>query len=367
MSNIPLVDLAAQYRDLRDEILPVVESVMRSGDFILGAEVALFEEEFARYCGVAHAVGVANGTEALHLAVRALGLGPGDEVITAANTFIATALAVSYTGATPVFVDVRPEDFNLDPSWLESAITAHTKAIIPVHLYGQPADMEAILAVARQHHLYVIEDACQAHGAALGANKAGSWGDAGCFSFYPGKNLGAYGDGGAVVTNNADLAEKIRLLRNIGQQKKYLHTQVGYNSRLDTLQAAVLRVKLRHLDDWNARRRAAALQYHERLAGLEVILPAEKPGAKHVRHLYVIQHQRRDPLQEFLKAQGIACGIHYPVPLPQQQPYRGIRTVPQNVPVTSALAQNIISLPLYPEISEEQIDRVVRALKQFGA
>ncbi len=367
MQNIPLVDLTTQYQNLRDEILPAIENVMRRGDFILGREVALFEEEFARYCGVAHAVGVASGTDALHLAVLALGLGPGDEVITAANTFIATALAISYTGATPVFVDVRPEDFNLDAALLERAITARTKAIIPVHLYGQPADMKAILGVARKHGLKVIEDACQAHGAAIGEVSAGACGDVGCFSFYPGKNLGAYGDGGAVVTNDARLAEKIRLLRNIGQKEKYVHTHLGYNSRLDTLQAAILRVKLRHLEEWNECRRAAARHYHERLTGLEAVCPQERPGVKHVYHLYVIQHRHRDPLLEALKQHGVSCGIHYPMPLPQQEPFREMRTVPPGVPVTTTLTRNILSLPLYPEISLDQIDQVVEAIKEFEA
>lgn len=367
MQNIPLVDLVTQYQNLRDELHAAVEGVMRSGDFILGREVTLFEQEFARYCGVAHAIGVASGADALHLTLRALGLAPGDEVITAANTFIATALAISYTGATPVFVDVNPGDFNMDPALVESAITAHTKAIIPVHLYGQPADMEAILRIAQRHNLKVIEDACQAHGALIGETKVGSWGEAGCFSFYPGKNLGAYGDGGAVVTNNTQVAEKIRVLRNLGQKEKYIHTHLGYNSRLDTLQAAILRVKLRHLDEWNERRRMAAQLYDEKLAGLDVLCPAMKPGVKHVYHLYVIQHQQRDQLVKFLHEKGIHCGIHYPVPLPQQEPYRRVRCVPEGAPVTTALARHIISLPLYPEITAEQIGRVVEAIEEFCA
>jgi len=365
--NIPFVDLVAQYQNLQGEIFPALQRVMSRGDFILGEEVDLFEQEFARYCGVAHSVGVASGTEALHLAVRALGIGPGDEVITAANTFIATALAVSYTGATPVFVDVRREDFNIDVTLIERAITRRTRAIIPVHLYGQPAGMQGILQIAAQYNLKVIEDASQAHGATIGDRRVGSFGDIGCFSFYPGKNLGAYGDGGAIVTNDAQLAETIRLLRNYGQKTKYVHTMLGYNSRLDTMQAAILRVKLRHLDEWNKRRRRAAQFYHERLAGLDVPLPKEKSGVRHVYHLYVIQHRRRDQLLQALTAQGISCGIHYPVPLHQQQPYRGMSTMPVGAPVTSELSREILSLPIYPEISEEQITRVVEAAKRFQA
>jgi dTDP-4-amino-4,6-dideoxygalactose transaminase len=367
MNHIPLVDLAVQYQELRHEILPALERVMSTTQFILGEDVELFEQEFARFCGVQHCIGVASGTDALHLAVRALGIGPGDEIITAANTFIATALGATFAGATPVFVDVNADDFNLNAQLLEQAITARTKAIIPVHLYGQPADMEAILKIARQHNLKVIEDASQAHGAMIGSQKVGSFGDLACFSFYPGKNLGAYGDGGAVVTNDAKLAEKLRLLRNYGQKKKYVHTLAGYNSRLDTMQAAILRIKLRHLDRWTERRRAAARMYNELLSGVDVVRPKEIKGRKHVYHIYAIQHPQRDLLIEHLKHKEIFCGIHYPLPLPQQEPYREHKTVPHGAPVTMKLAENIVSLPLYPEMTEQQVMRVVEEIKRFGA
>lgn len=363
--EIPFVDLVQQYRALRAEVLPALDEVMQRGDFILGKEVALFEKAFAEYCGVQHCIGVANGTEALHLALRALGLGPGAEVITAANTFIATAFAISYTGAAPVFVDVRPNDYNLDPELLEQALTARTKAIIPVHLYGQPAAMSAIMQFAQRHNLIVVEDACQAHGARYHEQPVGSFGRAACFSFYPGKNLGAYGDGGAVVTNDAALAERIRRLRQYGQAERYLHAESGYNSRLDTLQAAILLLKLRRLDAWNEQRREAANLYREYLADSACVLPEEPPHTRHVYHLFVIQHERREALRAALQERGVQCGIHYPVPLPLQAPYREARTVPQGAPVTARLAQRILSLPMFPEISRVQIKRVAQALKSL--
>lgn len=360
--EIPFVDLVQQYQALRAEVLPALDEVMQRGDFILGRDAERFEAAFADYCGVQHCVGVASGTDALHLALRALGLGPGDEVITAANTFIATAFAISYTGAAPVFVDVRPEDYNLDPNLLEDALTARTKAIIPVHLYGQPAAMDAILQFAQRHNLIVVEDACQAHGARFHEQPVGSFGHAACFSFYPGKNLGAYGDGGAVVTNDAALARRIRGLRQYGQTEKYIHAELGYNSRLDTLQAAILLAKLRHLDAWNEQRRAAAKLYRDFLADSSCVLPQEQPHARHVYHLFVIQHERREVLRTGLQQQGIQCGIHYPVPLHLQAPYRDARTVPPGVPVTTRLAQRILSLPMFPEVSRLQIKRVAQTV-----
>jgi dTDP-4-amino-4,6-dideoxygalactose transaminase len=365
--NIPLVDLITQYQNIRDEILPAIEHVMSSAQFILGEDVSLFETEFAHYCGVKHCIGVASGTDALHLSLRALDVGPGDEVITAGNTFIATALAISFAGATPVFVDVSKNDFNIDVNLIESAITDHTKAIIPVHLYGQPADMDAIMLLARKHNLKVIEDACQAHGARYKDRPAGSIGDAGCFSFYPGKNLGAYGDGGAIITNDANLADKIRLLRQYGQQEKNVHLVLGYNSRLDTLQAAILRVKLNHLEQWNEKRRNIAQTYRELLSDTELVLPLEKPDVNHVYHLFVIQHEQRDQLNATLKAKGVFCGIHYPQPLHQQRPYHHTRTVPDGLPVATELTAKILSLPMFPEISENQIGIVVQAIKDFCA
>jgi dTDP-4-amino-4,6-dideoxygalactose transaminase len=365
--SIPMVDLVGQYRNLREDILPAMERVMDTGQFILGEEVGLFESEFARYCGVEHCVGVNSGTDALLLALRALDIGPGDEVITAANTFIATALAISNVGADPVLVDVREGDFNLDPARVEEAITPRTRAIIPVHLYGQPADMDALRAIAERHDLRIVEDACQAHGAWHGEQRTGTLGDIGCFSFYPGKNLGAYGDGGAVVTNDAALAGRLRLDRQYGQKVKYVHESLGLNSRLDSMQAAVLRVKLRHLDEWNDRRRALASLYTRLLEECGVVLPQEHEGLHHVWHLYVIRHPERDALLEALNAEGIGAGIHYPVPIHEQTPYRHVRTVPEGAPVASALAREILSLPLFPEMTGEQVERVVAAVRRFTA
>lgn len=365
--RIPLVELAGQYRMLRDEILPAMDGVMSQAQFILGEDVTRFEEEFAAYCGARHCVGVASGLDALQLALRAVGVGPGDEVITAANTFIASALAITHAGATPVLADVRADDFNLDPEAVERAITPRTKAILPVHLYGQPARMDEIMDIARRHGLKVVEDACQAHGARYGAARAGAMGDAGCFSFYPGKNLGAYGDGGAVVTDDPQVAERLRLDRNYGSRVKYIHESAGHNSRLDTLQAAVLRIKLRRLDEWNARRRALADLYRELLADADVLLPVEMRGVEHVHHLFVIRHPERDRLLAELHARGIGAGVHYPVPIHEQAPYADIRTVPDGAPVATALSREILSLPLYPEMTEAQVAEVAEAVRECAA
>lgn len=363
--SVPFLDLVRQYQDIRNEVIPAVEKVMCKGQFILGEEVDVFEEEFGRYCGVDHCVGVSSGTEALHLALRALNIGPGDEVITVANTFAATAFATSYSGATPVFVDVDPTDYNIDVDLIESAVSNRTKAIIPVHLYGQPADMDGILAVAYEYGLKVIEDACQAHGGEYRGRRAGSIGDVGCFSFYPGKNLGAYGDGGAVVTNSREVADEIRVLRNYAQRVKNVHPALGFNSRLDTVQAAVLLVKLRYLDNWNDKRRAAAREYGKLLSDRNIDVPREHPDVRHVYHLYVIQHEQRDGLLAYLKERGILCGIHYPIPLNQQEPYLSTRTIPDGVPVSTELSKKILSLPMFPEITKEQIYRVVDGIVSF--
>ena len=365
--RIPLVELAGQYRMLRDEVLPAMDGVMSEAQFILGEDVARFEEEFAAFCGAKYCVGVASGLDALQLALRAVGVGPGDEVITAANTFIASALAVTHTGATPVLADVREDDFNLDPEAVERAITPRTRAILPVHLYGQPARMDEIRHIARRHGLKVVEDACQAHGARYGAARAGAMGDAGCFSFYPGKNLGGYGDGGAVVTDDPKVAERLRLDRNYGSRVKYVHDSAGFNSRLDTLQAAVLRIKLRRLDGWNARRRELAALYRELLADADVLLPAEMRGVEHVYHLFVIRHPERDRLIADLHARGIGAGVHYPIPIHEQAPYAGIRTVPDGAPVSTMLARQILSLPLYPEMTEAQVAEVADAVRECAA
>lgn len=365
MMRVPFVDLLAQYADIQGEVLPAVKGVMSRGQFILGEEVEIFEREFARYCEAEYCVGVSSGTEALHLALRALDVGPGDEVVTVANTFVATAFAISYVGATPVFVDVQASDYTMDVDLLGRALTRRTRAIIPVHLYGHPAEMDTILQVAAEYGLKVIEDACQAHGAEYKGRRVGSFGDVGCFSFYPGKNLGAYGDGGAVVTNSPEVAKRIRSLRNYAQPAKNVHNSVGFNSRLDTLQAAILLVKLRHLNRWNDQRRAAAAEYSKLLGGKNMVLPSENSDVRHVYHLYVVQHEARDELLEYLKGQGIVCGIHYPLPLSKQMPYRSAKTVPDGVPVSMDLSRKILSLPMFPELAKEHIRTVAEEVALF--
>ena len=336
--------------------------VVENADFILGDDVEAFEAEYAEYCGTSHAVGLDSGLSALELGMRALGIGPGDEVITPAHSFIASSSAISFTGATPIWVDCDPNTYNIDPDRLKDAITSRTKAIMPVHLYGQPADMDAVLEVARNHGLLVIEDACQAHGARYQGRRVGSLGDIGAFSFYPGKNLGAYGDAGALVTGNADVAEKVRMMRNYGQRKKYDHVHLAWNRRLDTLQAAVLRVKLRHLDVWNEARRRLASVYDELLAESGLQLPRVAPDRDHVFHLYVVQSARRDDLFAHLNANGVQAGIHYPIPIHRQEVYRDRDFGAGSFPVTESLAPRLLSLPMYPELSNEQARRVADAV-----
>ncbi len=364
--SIPLVDLKAQYAALRVEIDRALQGVLDSTAFIMGPEIARFEEAFAVWCGASHCVGVSSGTAALELALRAVGVGPGDGVITVAHTFIATAEAISAVGATPIFVDVDPVSYNMDPAALELAITPAVRAVIPVHIYGQPAAMAAINAVAQAHGLAVIEDAAQAHGATLHGARAGTLAQVGCFSFYPGKNLGAYGDAGAVITADPGLAAQIRLLRNHGRRAKYEHEVVGFGERLDTLQAAVLLAKLPHLDDWTAARRRLARRYSERLATLDLVLPQEMEGVESAWHLYVIRTARRDELLAFLKAHGVEAGVHYPLPLHLQPAYAHLGYVRGNLPVTEAVAASCLSLPLYPELTDAQQDRVVALLRRFG-
>ena len=364
--TIPFVELKVRDARLRRELSMAIERVVDGAQFILGSDVASFERAFAEYCGVGHCVGLANGTEALHLTLRALDIGPGDEVITAANTYIATAMAIAYTGATPVFVDVDPDDYLIDAELIERAITPRTKAIIPVHLYGQPADMRAILAIAEKHGLAVVQDACQAHGAQINDVPVASFGTAACFSFYPSKNLGAFGDGGGVVTNSAKLAERIRVLRNLGQRAKNEFVTLGHNCRLDTLQAAILEVKLRYLDEANEQRRAAAERYRELLKDSDLIVPTERPGVSHVYHLFVVQHEQRDLLMAHLQEAGVQCGIHYPQPLHQIRTFPSARTVPDGAPVSSRLAERILSLPMYPEISSDAIEHVCDAIESFS-
>ncbi len=365
--QIPFVDLVNQCDELATEVMPAIERVVRRAAFILGDEVQEFEDKFADYCDTDYCVGVANGTEAIHLALRAVGVGPGDEVVTAGNSFVATTYAISHTGAMPVLVDINETDHNINVDLIERAITTRTKAIVPVHLYGQPSNMDAIRRIADHHGLKIVEDACQAHGAECDGKRAGSFGDAGCFSFYPGKNLGAYGDGGAVVTNDPDVADRLRLLRNYGQRQKNVHSLLAFNSRLDTIQAAVLLVKLPYLDDWNNKRRKAADLYRQQLQNSDLVLPVENIGSRHVYHLFVVKHDQRDQLIEHLQKQQIFCGIHYPAPLHHAEPYSTIRTIPRDLPVCSQLANRIFSLPMFPGITEEQISRVCDALKSFDA
>lgn len=355
--RVPFVDLQAHHAPLRAELEAAVSAVGCRSDFILGAAVEAFEREFAAFVGVSHAVGVASGLSAIELALRAHGVGPGDEVITAANTFIATVFAIMAVGATPTLVDVERDTYTIDPERIAAAITPRTRAIIPVHLYGQPADMDRIGALASQHDLLVVEDAAQAHGARYRGRRTGTFGDSAAFSFYPSKNLGAWGDAGMVVTNDAAVAERVRVLRNVGQRAKYLHACAGTNARLDTVQAAVLRVKLPHLDGWNGRRRAHAERYRSRL-GTRIHLPAAASDREHIYHLFVVEVDRRDALQVSLKAAEIDTGIHYPVPVHLQEACASLRYKRGDFPVTEAAADRIVSLPMYPELTTSQIDFV---------
>lgn len=363
--DVPFVDLTAQLAGISAEIQEAISRTLRSADFILGSDVRAFEEEFAAYCGVDRAVAVDSGTSALELALLACGIQRGDEVITAANTFIATALAVSNVGATPVLVDVDRATSCIDVTEIERAITCRTKAIIPVHLYGHPADIDPIVDLATQRGLSVIEDACQAHGAIYRGSRVGSFGKAAAFSFYPGKNLGAYGDGGAVVTNDRRVADAVELLRNYGQRQKYQHLVRGFNRRLDTIQAAVLRVKLRHLDTWNAARSEHARTYQSLLQGTAVRTPTAADQVNPVWHLFVIRTPRRDALREHLTKLGVATGIHYPIPIHLQPAYRDLGYHPGDFPNTEQAAEEILSLPMYPELGAEAIGRVAAAISTF--
>jgi dTDP-4-amino-4,6-dideoxygalactose transaminase len=361
------VDLAAQHQAISAEINQAMSKVVRESDFILGRAVRLFEEEFAGFCEAQFAVGLDSGTSALELALRAHDIGPGDEVITAANSFIASALAVSHAGATPVLVDVDPETYTIDISAIHKAITARTKAVIPVHLYGHPADMDPIRQLAERHRLIVIEDACQAHGARYKGRRAGSLGHAAAFSFYPGKNLGACGDGGMLVTNDRGLAKRVEMLRNYGQEEKYHHLIQGYNRRLDTLQAAVLRLKLKYLEEWNAARRQHADLYRRLLEGCGAVLPQEAEYAKSVWHIYVIRVHQRDAFREHLAGRGISTGIHYPIPIHMQPAYRELGYKRGDFPVTEEYAQRMVSLPMYAELTPDQIDFVAEAIREFAS
>lgn len=370
---VPFLDLTRQYKKIKGEILSATQRVYEKGRFILGEEVSAFEKEFSHYCGVRYGVGVGSGTDALYLALKAAGIGEGDEVITVANSFVATALAISFTGAKPLFVDIDPKTYTMDPNHLELLLKHQKakgsgrkiKAVLPVHLYGHPADMDSIMAIANRYDLIVIEDVCQAHGAKYGKKKVGSFGAMGCFSFYPTKNLGGYGDGGMVVTNHKRHGQNLRLLRCYGERKKYEHILKGHNSRLDEIQAAILRVKLKYLDEWNGERRRKAKIYTQMLSPLGVVCPSEKKGVRHVYHLYTIKTKKRDSLQAFLKKKGIETLIHYPIPIPLQKAYQELGYGRRDFPMTNLWSRKILSLPFFPEMKESEMEEVAEGIRCF--
>jgi dTDP-4-amino-4,6-dideoxygalactose transaminase len=364
---IPFLDLKAQYLSIKDEIGEAIAAVLESGHFVLGEQVESFEHDFAAYCGARYGVAVNSGTSALHLALLALGVGPGDEVITVPFTFVATVAAIHYTGARTIFVDIDPRSFTMDPHQLEGAITDRTKAIMPVHLYGQPADMTAISEIARRHGVAVIEDACQAHGAEHCGKRVGSLGDLACFSFYPGKNLGAYGEGGIVVTNHEPLARTIRMMRDWGQERKYHHVLKGYNYRLEAIQGAILGVKLRHLEYWTKARRGHARLYDSFLSQSAVEPPKATPHARHVYHVYAVRSRDRDALQSYLQTRGIQTGIHYPIPVHLQKAYADLGYRKGDFPHSERAAAQVLSLPMYPELSTPAIEQVAEAVRSFSA
>ena len=361
---IPFLDLKAQYQSIKNEIDAAVLGVLASGQYILGEEVVRLEQEFADYCNVKHAIAVNTGTSALHLSLLAAGVGPGDEVITVPFTFVATVSAICYTGATPVFVDVEPVTLTMDPAQLEAKITSRTKAIIPVHLYGQMADMDGIMAIADHHRIPVIEDACQAHGARYKGARAGSIGVSGCFSFYPGKNLGACGEGGIVVTNSDDQAKTMRMLRDWGQEQRYHPLLKGFNYRMDAIQGAILRIKLRHLEAWTEARRSHGRRYSSLLAGSSHLkTPIEVADRRHVYHVYAIRSRDRDGLQRMLTAEGIPSGLHYPIPVHLQKAHADLGYQVGDFPVSEAAAREVLSLPIYPEMPVQHVDQVAAALE----
>jgi dTDP-4-amino-4,6-dideoxygalactose transaminase len=361
---IPFLDLKSQYISIKNEIDNAVLKVLDSTQFALGDEVFAFEKEFAAYCSASEGIAVNTGTSALHLALLAAGIGPGDEVITTPFTFVATVAAIDYTGAKAVFVDIDPVSYTIDVTKIEQAITERTKAILPVHLYGQPADMDSIMEIAQRHGLVVIEDAAQAHRAEYKGQRVGSIGDIGCFSFYPGKNLGAYGEGGIAVTNNPEYARTMRMLRDWGQEKRYHHVLKGYNYRMDGIQGAILRVKLRYLDKWTEARRANAALYDELLADSGVKTPVAMPYSHHVYHVYVVRSHQRDALQQKLNERGIHTGIHYPVPVHLQQAYADLGYKLGDFPVSETVANEVLSLPMYAELSSEQVKIVSAAVSE---
>jgi dTDP-4-amino-4,6-dideoxygalactose transaminase len=362
---IPLVDLKSQYESIKDEIDTAIAAVVESCQFILGEQVEKFEGDFANYCQARFALGVNSGTSALHLALLAAGVGPGDEVITVSYTFVATAAAILYTGAKPVFVDINPFTCNIEPGKIEAAITDRTKVIMPVHLYGVCADMDPILDIARRHNLLVIEDAAQAHGAEYKGRRAGSMGDLACFSFYPGKNLGAYGEAGAVVTNHERYVEPMKQLRDQGQSKKYLHERVGYNYRQEAIQGAVLGVKLKHLDKWNADRRDHADVYRRELAETGLRLLEVPADCKSVYHIFPLFTQQRDELREHLQASGVSTGVHYPIPVHLQPGFRNLGFDEGDLPQTERVCREVLSLPMYPELTNDTLMQIADKVRQF--
>lgn len=365
MRKVSLLDLTAQYEDIKPEIKQAVDNVLESGNYIMGPFVKSFEQAMAEYCGTKYAIGVANGTDALLLTLDALGVGAGDEVITTPFTFFASAEVISQLGATPVFVDIDPDTYNMDPAKLEAAITPKTKAIMPVHIFGQPVDMDEILEIANKHNVFVVEDACQAIGSRYKGKRIGSLGTAGCFSFFPTKNLGGYGDGGIVVTNDEELARKIQILRVHGSNPKYYHSVIGYNSRLDALQAAMLQVKLKYIDQWNQQRRDKAAIYNEALKDLSITLPYVKENREAVFHLYIIQTKYRDELMAHLKEHGIASGVYYPVPLHKQEVYSDLEYKDGSLAESEKASLGTMALPLYPELTMDDQEYVISVVREF--
>ncbi|MBI5187642.1 MAG: DegT/DnrJ/EryC1/StrS family aminotransferase [Nitrospirae bacterium] len=359
---IPMVDLKKQFQEIKDEVFSVLTEILESSQYILGPKVSEFEKKIADYHGVREAIGVASGTDALHLSIEALGIGEGDEVITTPFTFFATVEAILYTGATPVFADIEPDTLNIDVSQIEAKITEKTKAVLPVHLFGHPSDMEGIQKIAEKYNLKVIEDCAQAFGAAINGKRLGSFGDAGCFSFYPSKNLGGYGDGGMIILNDSMVADTIRKLRNHGSKGSYRHESVGFNSRLDELQAGILLVKLKHIDEYNRKRRQNAALYNELLSG-KVKCPVEKDGAYHVYHQYTIMSERRDEIQKRLKGNGVSSVIYYPVPLHLQEALNFLGYKNGDLPVAEKAAREVLSLPIYPELEESAIVKIAEIIR----
>lgn len=365
MKNIPLVDLKTQYQTIKTEINLAIKGVLDSTHYILGEEVEEFEKEFATFTNSKFAVGVSSGLSALELGMRALGIGPGDEVITPVNSFIASSSAISFTGAKPVLVDCEESSFNIDPKKIGEKISKRTKAIMPVHLYGRSVNMDQILKIAKKHNLIVVEDACQAHGAQYKGRKTGSMGKFGAFSFYPGKNLGAYGDGGIVTTSDENLAQIIKSMRNYGQTERYHHSYLAWNSRLDTIQAAILLVKLKHLNVWNNARLEVAKLYNKLLKGLPLITPEIPQDSTHVFHLYVIRTPKRNPLSVYLNKNGISTGLHYPIPIHLQKAYKNLGHSRGDFPISEKLSEEILSLPIFPELEKSQVEFICKSIRKF--